>query len=424
MELNEILKGVKGAGRALARTADSLISQNLLDLADELELKSAEIISANAKDLEKIEPGNPIWDRILLDSKRISDIATGVREIAGYGSPIGIVLEERKLKSGIDLKKVSVPLGVVGVIFEARPNVVVDIFALCFKSKNVCVLKGGSDSESSNEILVKIIKSVLGEGQEGGKSYTDDSDLSDGVVLLPNDREVVAEFLKARKYIDVIIPRGSQSLIEFVRENAKVLVIETGAGVVHIYFDKSGDREKGRKIIFNAKTTRPSVCNSLDTLIVERSRLAELPHLFEEMASGGVEVLADREAFAALDGFYPEELLKLANSEDFGREFLSLKMAVKTVGGLDEALDHIAQFSSQHSEAIITEDMESAERFLKEVDSATVYHNASTRFTDGGEFGLGAEVGISTQKLHARGPMGIRELTTYKWILRGHGEVR
>lgn len=411
MDLNEALMEVKRGGRALARTPNSLINQKLEQLANELEKRSGEIIEANAKDLEKVELENPIRDRILLDEKRISAMAASLRKIAIYDSPIGIVLEERKLESGIDLSKVTVPLGVVGAIFEARPNVVIDIFALCFKSKNACVLKGGSDCENSNEILVEIIKGVLG-------------DEADAVLLLPNDREIVMQMLKARDYIDVIIPRGSQSLIDFVRENSRVPIIETGAGVVHIYFDESGDKEKGRKIIFNAKTTRPSVCNSLDTLIVECSRLADLPYLVEEMVTCGVEIFADSEAFEALREYYPEELLKLASAEDFGREFLSLKMAVKTVDSLFEALDHIAEFSSQHSEAIIAEDKDNAEKFLNEVDSATVYHNASTRFTDGGEFGLGAEVGISTQKLHARGPMGIHELTTYKWILRGNGEVR
>lgn len=412
MKLEEILKEVQRAGRALARTAEGLISQKLLQLADELEKRSGEIMDVNKIDLEKIGPENPIRDRILLDARRISAMAASVREIAGYTSPIGILMEERRLKSGIDLSKITVPLGVVGAIFEARPNVVIDIFALCFKSKNACVLKGGSDAENSNKILVEIIHSVLG------------NDFSAAVVLLQNERSVVAEFLKATKYVDVIIPRGSQSLINFVRETATVPVIETGAGVVHLYFDEKGDVEMGKKIIFDAKTTRPSVCNSLDTLIVQRGKMRDLPNLVKDLAPCKVEIFADEDSFEALNGLYPKELLQRASEEDFGREFLSLKMAIKTVSGLDEALDHIAEFSSRHSEAIITESSDNAERFLTEVDSATVYHNASTRFTDGGEFGLGAEVGISTQKLHARGPMGIRELTTYKWLVRGQGEVR
>lgn len=414
MNLEETLKIAKAESRRFMLAEDEKIVAALNDLAESLEKNCDLIIEENKKDLAKLDKTDPLYDRILLTAERISDMAASLREIAGYESPIGKILEERTLKSGLELRKISTPIGVIGAIFEARPNVVVDIFALCFKSKNVCVLKGGSDAESSNGTLIRLIK-------ESVEKFFGESNM---VHLLPNDRALIAEFLKMDRYVDVIVPRGSQSLIDFVRQNSSIPVIETGAGVVHTFFDESARTEMGAEIIFNAKTQRPGVCNALDTLIVHRARLKDLPELCAKLATKEVEIFADREAFEALKGHYPENLLKEAKEENFGTEYLSLKMSIKTVGGLDEAIGHINTFGSGHSEAIITENEENGEKFMAGVDAAAVYVNASTRFTDGGQYGLGAEVGISTQKLHARGPMGIKELTSYKWLLKGSGQIR
>lgn len=413
MDLEKILKKVKITSRELAITDDGVIVKILNKLADLLEEKTDEILAANLKDLKKIKKDDPIYDRVLLDEKRIKAISDGVREIAKYDSPVGGIIEHRVLKNGLDLKKVRTPIGVIGAIFEARPNVVIDIFALCLKAKNACVLKGGSKSAESNRVFVNIIHQAISNVEP---------QFLDTVILLGNDRVLVAKFLKMDKYVDVIIPRGSKSLINFVRETSKIPVIETGAGVVHVYFDKFGDLEKGAAIVFNAKTDRPSVCNALDTLIIHQSRRADLPKLCKKLSEKNVEIYADSPAYAILKSNY-SPLFK-ANKENFGKEYLSLKMAVKTVNSFDEAIEHINIYGSFHSEAIITENKENAEKFLAFVDAAVVYVNASTRFTDGGIFGLGAEVGISTQKLHARGPMGIKELTSYKWQLIGNGQVR
>jgi len=305
-------------------------------------------------------------------------------------------------------------LGVIGIIYEARPNVTVDVFSLCFKSGNACVLKGGKEAQHSNEILVKIIKEVL-------LQHSIDEN---AVCLLSNNRREVAAMLEAHGQVDVIMPRGGQNLINFVRENSQIPVIETGAGIVHTYFDASGDLEKGQQIIFNAKTRRPSICNALDTLVVHQDRLGDLPQLVEQLAKKKVEIFADSEAYQVLKGKYNDGLLKKADTNSFGTEFLSLKMSIKTVAGVKEAIEHISQYSSQHSEAIIAEDQGVIDHFLQQVDAAVVYANASTTFTDGAQFGLGAEIGISTQKLHARGPMGLKELTSYKWVIRGEGQVR
>lgn len=418
MDLQQALAKIKAASRKFVLVEDKVIDDVLLRLAELLEENVDKIVQANAQDLKKMDGGDALFDRVLLDGKRIKAMAASVREIAGYDSPIGVEMEHRVLKSGLDLRKVSVPFGVVGTIFEARPNVVIDIFALCFKSKNACVMKGGSQAESSNAVLVELILQAIEE--KCAENYF----IMDLVLLLSNDRELVAEFLKADKYIDVIVPRGGQGLIQFVRENSLVPVIETGAGVVHTYFDEFGDLDKGREIVFNAKISRPSVCNALDTLIIHKARLRDLSELCRRMVEKKVEIFADEEAFKALEGKYSLDLLQQADEGSFGTEYLSLKMAIKTVASLDEATTHISKYGSGHSEAIITENRENADKFLTVVDAACVYANASTRFTDGGEFGLGAEVGISTQKLHARGPMGIKELTSYKWILRGDGQVR
>lgn len=418
MDLREALQRMKEASYKLAVVTEERVNAVLLALADLLETNIEEIIEENAKDLEQISPEEHIYDRILLDEGRIKAIADSVRDIAAYHSPVGNILEEKTLDNGLQLKKVSAPIGVVGAIFEARPNVLIDTFALSFKSRNVAVMKGGSQAANSNEILTTLIIKALLEGR--GK----DEELIDSVLLLSNDRKVVAEFLKMADYVDVIVPRGGQGLIDFVRENSSIPVIETGRGVCHIFVDESADLQMAKDIIFNAKTSRPSVCNSLDTVLLHQSRTEDLVALLRPVEDFGVEVFADEKSFEVLDGRFDKDKLHKADTEDFGREFLSLKMSVKVVSNVSEAIEHINQYGSKHSEAIITEDAENARQFLAGVDAAAVYHNASIRFTDGAVFGLGAEVGISTQKLHARGPMGIKELSSYKWLVYGNGQQR
>lgn len=395
MDFKEALIKVQEASRKFVMCEEAILNEVLFKLAELLEGRQEEILAANKADLEKIDESDPLRDRILLDSKRISEMAKSVKEIAGYSSPIDILLEEKLLPNGLNLKKVSVPFGVVGTIFEARPNVLIDTFALCFKSRNACVMKGGSQAENSNWALFKVVLEAL----ESGEVY-----MKDLAVLLSNDREVTAEFLKMSDYVDVIVPRGSQILIDYVRQNSLIPVIETGRGVCHTYVDETADLTQAVEIVFNAKVSRPSVCNALDTLLIHKAREKDLPEICEKLREAGVEIFADE--------------------EHFGIEFMSLKMSVKVVEDLDEAIAHINRYGSKHSEAIITEDKAAAEKFMKAVDAACVYLNASTRFTDGGVFGLGAEIGISTQKLHARGPMGIKELCTYKWKIYGDGQVR
>lgn len=418
LNLQKALAKTQNASRKFVMLEEKVVTAVMMKLAELLEENVSKILKENRKDLARMDKRDAMYDRVLLDEKRIKEIAAGVRKIAKYDSPVGIELEHKVLDNGLDLRKVSVPFGVVGCIFEARPNVVIDIFALCFKSRNACVMKGGSQSENSNQVLVELILEAIEESR-GEHGF-----MIDLVLLLKNDRKLLAEFMKQDKYVDVIIPRGGQKLIQFVRENSMIPVIETGAGVVHTYFDEFGDLDKGREIVFNAKISRPSVCNALDTLIIHNSRLRDLQRIVRPMEEKKVEIFADKEAYKILDGDYSKDLLHKASAKNFGMEYLSSKMSVKTVNSLDEALDHINNFGSKHSESIVTENRERAEKFLKAVDAACVYVNASTRFTDGGEFGLGAEVGISTQKLHARGPMGIKELTSYKWIARGNGQVR
>ena len=408
------LNAVQQASREIITLTDEAINHLLCDLADRIPAHQEAILAANKIDVERMDPADPMVDRLLLNPSRLEAIAADIRNVASLTSPLDVVLEERMLQNGLGLKKVTVPIGVIGIIYEARPNVTFDVFALCLKSGNATVLKGGSDAMYSNIAIVELIHSVL---KEHGIN-------PDTIYLLPAEREAAAIMLNAVGYIDMIIPRGSQKLIDFVRDNAKVPVIETGAGIVHTYFDKSGDLELGKQVIFNAKTRRPSVCNALDTLIIHRDRLGDLPALVEPLLEKQVLLFADEAAFAALHGHYPDALLQLAEPEHFGTEFLSLKMSVKTVSSLEEALEHIAHYSSRHSEAIIATDAATTATFLKRVDAAVVYANTSTAFTDGAQFGLGAEIGISTQKLHARGPMALKELTTYKWIIEGNGQVR
>ena len=391
-----------------------IINQALHDLAIAAINQTDHLIKENKKDLDRMDPEDPKYDRLQLTAQRIKDIAKEINHVAKLESPLGIVLSEKTMPNGLNISKISVPLGVVGVIYEARPNVTFDVFSLCFKSGNVCVLKGGSDASYSNKAIISIIHKVL-------KKHEIDPDVA---TLLPPEREATEALLNATSFIDVLIPRGSQQLINYVRNNSKVPVIETGAGIVHTYFDEYGDLQKGKAIIFNAKSRRVSVCNALDCLIIHQNRLVDLPELVRPLSERETIIYADEKAYDVLEGHYPDKWLNHAKAEHFGTEFLAMTMAVKTVSSFDEALEHIADFGSKHSEAIITEDTGHMETFSNQVDAAAVYVNASTAFTDGAQFGLGAEIGISTQKLHARGPMGLQELTSYKWLVKGNGQVR
>ncbi|MGD1890361.1 MAG: glutamate-5-semialdehyde dehydrogenase [Cyclobacteriaceae bacterium] len=405
---------IKQASRDALRLSNETINQVLLAVADAAVANTETMLAENQRDLDRMDPANPKYDRLRLTAARIEAIAQDMRNVASLPSPLGKTLDEKIRPNGLRLVKKSVPLGVIGVIYEARPNVTFDVFSLCLKAGNVSVLKGGSDAEYSNLAIANIIKNEL--EVVGVNSHL--------MNLLPASREATHELLNAVDAVDVIIPRGSQNLIDYVRENAKVPVIETGAGIVHTYFDISGDLEKGRDIIFNAKTRRVSVCNALDCLIVHQERLQDLPALTQELASKQVKIYADELSYTMLSGDYPDELLQPAFPDHFGTEFLSHRMAIKTVANLDEALDHIAQYSSKHSEAVVAEDEAVLQSFMQSVDAAAVYANTSTAYTDGAEFGMGAEIGISTQKLHARGPMALPELTSYKWLIYGDGQVR
>ncbi len=411
--LESTFKTVKEASRKLGLVENETINQILHSLAQKAEENIEKILTENKKDLDRMPESDPKYDRLKLTEQRIKDIAGDLRNVAGLPSPLGISLEKKSIND-LDLEKITVPMGVIGIIYEARPNVTFDVFSLCLKSGNACILKGGSDAEYSNKIIVDLIKEVLA-------AYDVNQDI---ISLLPPDRSATAELLNAVDYVDIIIPRGSQNLINFVRENAKVPVIETGAGIVHTYFDESGDVSKGANIVFNAKTRRVSVCNALDCLLIHESRLGDAVALTEKLAEKDVVIFADEKAYEKLKDNYPDNLLQKANEEHFGTEFLDYKLSIKTVADLDAALDHIAKYSSRHSEAIIAEDDVVLEKYLKSVDAAAVYANASTAFTDGAQFGLGAEIGISTQKLHARGPMALREITSYKWVIKGKGTVR
>jgi glutamate-5-semialdehyde dehydrogenase len=412
--LESIFKSVQEASRKLTLLTEEKVNQILTSLADKTEKSTAQIIEENRKDLERMPETDPKYDRLKLTEQRIRDIASDLRNVAMLPSPLHLTLEKRTLKSGLLLEKVTVPLGVVGIIYEARPNVTFDVFALCLKSGNACILKGGSDAESSNKFIVNLIQQVLvGQGIN-----------PDIITLLPSDRAATQELLNAVGYVDIIIPRGSQKLIEYVRDNSRVPVIETGAGIVHTYFDASGDVQKGADIVFNSKTRRVSVCNALDCLIIHENRLSDLVAITRRLAEKNVRIYADEKAFSTLNEKYPDALLEIAEEKHFGTEFLDYKMSIKTIASIDEALDHIFRYGSKHSEAIVAEDQNAIDVFLKNVDAAVVYANASTAFTDGAQFGLGAEIGVSTQKLHARGPMALREMTSYKWLIRGEGTIR
>ena len=405
------------AAGELAVTSTVIKNKALLAMADALEAGAAEILAANAKDMEAGSANNmkeSMLDRLALSQVRINAMAEGLRQVAQLEDPVGNVLDGRRLPNGLIVTKVRVPLGVIGIIYEARPNVSFDVFSLCLKSGNACILKGGSDADCSNRAIISVIHEVL-------KKFNINPHI---VELLPADREATAALLNAVGYVDLIIPRGSSSLIHFVRENAKIPVIETGAGICHTYFDEFGDVNKGAAIIHNAKTRRVSVCNALDCTIIHEKRLTDLPMLCEKLKDSHVTIYADAQAYQALEGRYPAELLEHAKAESFGTEFLDYKMAVKTVKSFEDALGHIQENSSKHSECIVTESKERAALFTKIVDAACVYTNVSTAFTDGAQFGLGAEIGISTQKLHARGPMGLEEITSYKWVIEGDGQTR
>lgn len=414
MKLNETFLAVKLASRKLALMEEKLINEVLNAVADAAIRDKDIILAANSADLQLMNPSDPKFDRLKLTVSRIEDIASDMRNVALLPSPLGKVLYEDVRPNGLKLRKISVPFGVIGVIYEARPNVSFDVFSLCMKSGSACILKGGSDAYNSNKAIVETIHGVLDK-------FGIDRNI---VQLLPADREATTELLHANDYVDLIIPRGSSGLINYVRKESTVPVIETGAGICHTYFDLAGDAVMGAKIINNAKTRRVSVCNALDCLLVHADRLSDLPELCVPLADSKVIVYADKPAFQSLRGAYPEELLKPATPESFGTEFLDYKMAVKTVNSVEEAVNHIFKYSSKHSECIVTEDRKAAEYFRRAVDAACVYVNAPTSFTDGAQFGLGAEIGISTQKLHARGPMGLKEITTYKWLIDGEGQVR
>ena len=378
MNLSKTFAAVQYASRKLLALNDEKINQILLAVADAAEERTDFILAENRKDLNRMDTSNPKYDRLMLTPERLKGIATDIRKVAKLPSPVGRVQKQGVMPNGLKIKRVSVPFGVIGIIYEARPNVSFDVFSLCLKSGNACILKGGSDADCSNRAIISVIHDVL-------KQFETDLHI---VELLPSDREATTELLHANGYVDLIIPRGSSNLINFVRQNATIPVIETGAGICHTFFDRYGDVEMGAAIINNAKTRRVSVCN------------------------------------ASLQGHYPAQLLKEATEEDFGTEFLDYKMAVKVVEGIDSAIAHIQQYGSKHSECIVTEDKGHADWFCREVDAACVYVNAPTSFTDGAQFGLGAEIGISTQKLHARGPMALEEITTYKWIIEGEGQIR
>ena len=412
--LNKTFAAVQAASRELALLSDEKINQILNAVADAAISETSLILAENEKDLARMDVKDPKYDRLKLTEERLKSIATDIRNVATLPSPLGRILKETIRPNGMKLSKVSAPFGVIGIIYEARPNVSFDVFSLCLKSGNACILKGGSDADYSNRAIISVIHKVL-------KKFNINPHI---VELLPADREATSELLHAVGYVDLIIPRGSSSLINFVRTNASIPVIETGAGICHTYFDEFGDTSKGAAIIHNAKTRRVSVCNALDCLIIHKNRLADLPLLCEKLKDSQVIIYADPQAYQALANHYPAELLQAATHESFGTEFLDYKLAIKTVDSFENALGHIQEYSSKHSECIVTENKERATLFTRIVDAACVYRNVSTAFTDGGQFGLGAEIGISTQKLHARGPMGLEEITSYKWIIEGEGQTR
>lgn len=414
MNIKEILARAADSVLSLQNLPDDEVSQILREVAEALRDATGKILEANSLDLERMSPDNPKYDRLKLTPERVDGIASDMENVAGLPSPLGKVLSEVERPNGMVIKKISVPFGVIGVIYEARPNVTADVFSLCFRSGNVCVLKGGSDADDSSRAIVSVIHQVLAKHNVDSSVCT----------LLPATREAASELLGAVGLVDLIIPRGSSALINHVRNNARVPVIETGAGICHTYFDKDGDVRKGAAIVNNAKTRRVSVCNALDCLVIHQDRLEDLPQLCRALAENKVIIYADKQAYASLAGKYPSDLLQEATEASYGTEFLDYKMSIRTVQTIREALQHIAKYSSKHSESIVSDNPQAISLFQKSVDAACVYANVSTAFTDGGQFGFGAEIGISTQKLHARGPMALPELTTYKYLVTGDGQTR
>lgn len=412
MQLKETFERVKRASKSLALLTDEQRNEILNAVASAIIDNKVRILKANTQDLTKMSKDNPLYDRLQLTEERLDGIASDMRNVATLPTPLGHITKQKTLPNGLRLCRVSVPFGVIGMIYEARPNVTFDVFSLCFKSGNACILKGGKDADCSNREEVALIHEVL---EQYGVS-------KDVVALLPATHEATGEMLNAVGYVDLCIPRGGRKLIDFVRDTARIPVIETGAGVVNTYFDEEGDLEMGKAIINNAKTRRVSVCNALDCLIIHKSRLQDLPALCEKMAEKDVIIYADAQAYAALDGKYPD--LEHATDDSFGTEFMDYKLAIKTVASLEEALEHIDDNGSGHSESIITMNEQTARKFQAHVDAACVYWNAPTSFTDGAQFGLGAEIGISTQKLGPRGPMALEEICTYKWLIEGEGQTR
>ena len=453
MELKETFQQVKTASKTLGLLTDEQRNEVLKAVADAIIAETPALLKANAEDLAKMDKANPLYDRLQLTEQRLQDIAADMRHVSSLPSPLGRILKDKTLDNGLHLQRVAVPFGVIGMIYEARPNVTYDVFSLCFKSGNACVLKGGKDANASNSAGIELIHKVL-------ITFGIDQNV---VTLLPATHEATGEMLNAVGYIDLCIPRGGKKLINFVRDTAKVPVIETGAGVVHCYFDKDGDLEMGKRIITNAKCRRVSVCNALDCLLIHESRLNDLPALCEGLAEKQTKIHADAKAYETLKGHYPDTLLlkaeeseakmqeagkltadcksadeteksadeteKSAGSKEnsssiWNTEWLSMQMGIKTVASEDEALEHIATYGSGHSESIVSNNEAAQKKFQMMVDAACVYVNAPTSFTDGAQFGLGAEIGISTQKLGARGPMALEEITTYKWLITGQGQIR
>ncbi len=414
MELESTFRAVKEASKTLALLSDDQRNEILHAVADAIIAQKEDILKANASDLSRMDKEHPLYDRLQLTDKRLEDIASDMRHVATLPSPLGRILKEKTLENGLHLRRVSVPFGVIGMVYEARPNVTFDVFSLCFKSGNASILKGGKDADDTNRAEVALIHEVL-------KKYNVNPSV---VELLPATHEATGEMLNAVGYIDLCIPRGGKKLIQFVRDSAKVPVIETGAGVVHVYFDEEGDVTIGKGIIDNSKTRRCSVCNSLDTLLINKNRLNDLFELVAPMAAKKVKIHADAPAYEVLKGNYPDELLQLVTEDIWNTEWMSMNLGIKTVADISEALNHIAKYGSGHSESIVTENKETALIFQQMVDAACVYVNTPTSFTDGGQFGLGAEIGISTQKLGARGPMALEEITTYKWLIEGNGQIR
>ena len=423
MELKETFQQVKAASKTLGLLTDDQRNEILQAVADAIIAETPALLAANAEDLAKMDKANPLYDRLQLTEQRLHDIAADMRHVSTLPSPLGRILKEKTLDNGLHLQRIAVPFGVIGMIYEARPNVTYDVFSLCFKSGNACVLKGGKDANSSNTASIELIHKVL-------IKYDIDPAVA---TLLPATHEATGEMLNAVGYIDLCIPRGGKKLIQFVRDTAKIPVIETGAGVVHCYFDKDGDVEMGKAIITNAKCRRCSVCNTLDTLIIHEQRLNDLPTLCEDLAKREVKIHADAQAYEALKGNYPDTLLDIVSDETpcpnadgnvWNTEWLSMQMGIKTVTSEDEALEHIATYGSGHSESIVSDNEAAQKKFQMMVDAACVYVNTPTSFTDGAQFGLGAEIGISTQKLGARGPMALEEITTYKWLITGNGQIR